>query len=168
MTVRPPDPGDAPGLAAVHIETWQHAYREIFPEEFLSGLDRDSRERWFESRIQRAAGDLLVADAGNGPLGFCFYGDAPDPGWGEVYAIYVHPTHWGEGHGSALLSAAEDALSRLGFERSLLWVLEQNQGARAFYEKRGWILGSPIRLEEIGGVQVTEVRYERALREESR
>ncbi len=109
-----------------------------------------------------------MADTGKGPVGFCFYGDAAEPGWGEVYAIYVHPSHWGEGHGSALLSAAEDALSTLGFERALLWVLRQNRQARFFYENRGWVLGAPIKLEEIGGIQVTEVRYERALREGSR
>lgn len=168
MIVRPPTPGDAPGLAAVHIETWQHAYQGIFPEQFLRGLDREGRERWFESRIERAAGDLLVADAGRGPVGFCLYGDANDSGWGELYAIYVHPKHWGEGHGSALLSGAEAALARLGFERALLWVLELNDQARTFYEKRGWALGAPIKIEEIGGTQVTEVRYERDLGEAAR
>ena len=78
-----------------------------------------------------------------------------------MYAIYVHPSQWGEGHGTELLSAAERALSGMGFERALLWVLEQNHQAREFYERRGWVLGRPIKLEEIGGTQVTEVRYQR-------
>ncbi len=165
MRVRTPRPEDASGLAAVHIETWQHAYEGIFPEEFLLGLDLEGRRRWFEARIEKNGGDLLVAEAGAGPVGFCLFGDSGDQGWGEVYAIYVHPQHWGGGHGSALLSGAERALSHLGFEHALLWVLEQNHQAREFYEKRGWVLGRPIRIEEIGETQVTEVRYERVLTE---
>ena len=163
MTVRPPTPGDASRLAAVHIETWQQAYDGIFSKEFLQGLDLEGRGRWFASRIERGGDGLLVADAAAGPIGFCLFGEATDPGWGEVYAIYVHPSQWGEGHGTALLSAAEAALSGRGFERALLWVLEQNHQARDFYERRGWLLGRPIKLEEIGGTQVTEVRYERVL-----
>lgn len=167
MTVRAPRPRDAPGLAAVHIETWQHAYDGIFPEDFLQNLDREGRRSWFESRIERNGGDLLVSDDGDGPVGFCLFGHSGDQGWGEVYAIYVHPDHWGEGHGAALLSAAEEALSQSGFQRALLWVLEQNRQARGFYEKRGWVLGRPIRIEEIGDTQVTEVRYERSLERSS-
>ncbi len=168
MTVRNARRGDAAGLAAVHIETWQHAYRHIFPKEFLLGLDWEARRRWFETRIEADGGDLLVADGGAGPVGFCFFGHAGESGWGELYAIYVHPEQWGQGHGSDLLKAAEVALGESGFERALLWVLEQNGQARAFYESRGWRLGRPIRIEEIGSTQVTEVRYERDLRASAR
>lgn len=163
MSVRLPSAGDAPELARVHVESWQHAYRDIFSADFLGGLDVERRRLWFESRIA-GGGGLLVADVDERPVGFCVFGDSAEPGWGEVYAIYVHPDHWGEGHGAALLSAAEDALSSQGLDRALLWVLERNHQARSFYERRGWVLGSPIKLEEIGGTQVTEVRYQTSLR----
>ena len=41
--------------------------------------------------------------------------------------------------------------------------LEGNTAARAFYERQGWVKGKPIRLETIGGTEITEVRYERGL-----
>jgi hypothetical protein len=50
-----------------------------------------------------------------------------------------------------------------GYWRGLLWVLQGNNRARAFYERQGWALGKPIRIEAIGGTDVTEVRYEKAL-----
>lgn len=155
---------DARDLAVVHITSWQHAYEDDFPKEFLESLDFDRRQSWFESRIDQGGG-LLVAEIGGSPVGFCFFGKSSDQGWGEVFAIYVAPDRWGEGHGSRLLATAESELVERGFDRALLWVLDTNQGARAFYEIRGWVLGKPIRLEEIGGRQVTEVRYERSLRE---
>ncbi len=73
------------------------------------------------------------------------------------------PDHWGQGMGRALLNAGEARLAADGFERALLWVLEGNEAARAFYERQGWVKGKPIRLETIGGTEITEVRYEKAL-----
>jgi ribosomal protein S18 acetylase RimI-like enzyme len=162
MTVRPPRPGEARALAEIHIETWQHAYSHVFTEEFLTSLDIDRRERWFDVQISKGEG-LLVVDAGSAPVGFCFFGDSKDERWGEVFAIYVHPDHWGRGHGHRLLSAAERGLAERSYRRALLWVLKENQQARDFYQRQGWTLGRPIRIEEIGGTQVTEVRYERLL-----
>ena len=162
MTVRCPHPGEARALAEIHIETWQKTYIDVFPEPFLEGLNLDRREKWFEAQIDRGKG-LIVADAGTEPAGFCFFGDSSDEGWGEVFAIYVRPDHWGRGHGFRLLSSAERHLAEESHRRALLWVLEQNQRARDFYERQGWVLGKPIRIEEIGGTQVTEVRYERFL-----
>lgn len=162
MTVRPPRPGEARALAEIHIETWRQAYSHVFPQEFLVGLDLDRREQWFDVQIRKGEG-LMVAEAGSEPAGFCFFGDSSDEGWGEVFAIYVHPDHWGGGHGHRLLADAERRLVGRSHRRALLWVLEKNQQARAFYERQGWVLGKPLRIEEIGGTQVTEVRYERLL-----
>jgi CTP:molybdopterin cytidylyltransferase MocA len=59
-----------------------------------------------------------------------------------------------------LLDAGAATLRDEGFDRGLLWVLEANTRARRFYERQGWRVGKPIRVEDIGGNQVTEVRYE--------
>ena len=163
MGVRRALPGDAGALGRIHVETWQIAYEGFFPESFLAGLDVPARVKWFERSIRQQQ-LVLVADSGNGPVGFCFAGDSAETGWGEVYAIYVHPDHWGKGHGRDLLVEAEELLTASGFDRALLWVLEPNRAARDFYENQGWVLGRPRRIEEIGGTQVNEVRYEKDLR----
>ncbi|HXV73003.1 MAG TPA: GNAT family N-acetyltransferase [Acidimicrobiia bacterium] len=148
---------DADALADVHVTTWQTAYRGIFPDEFLDGLDREARRRWWRARVEE---DTPVAVVGRPAIGFCLVGDADEEGLGEVFAIYVHPDHWRRGHGHRLLRAGSDVLRDMGHERALLWVLRDNDRARRFYESQGWELGKPIRVEEIGGAQVTEVRYE--------
>ncbi|MGB8360577.1 MAG: GNAT family N-acetyltransferase [Acidimicrobiia bacterium] len=155
-------PGDAPVLADVHVTTWQHAYRGIFPDEFLDTLDRGLRETWWRRALEGGA-RVHVAEA-QGVAGFCFPGPADDEGWGEIYSIYVHPEHWDAGHGWALLEAGMATLREEGFERALLWVLEGNERGRRFYQRQGWVLGRPMRLEDIGGTQVTELRYEVDLR----
>ena len=163
MTVRRAQPGDAAAIAEVHIETWRAAYHEIFPAEFLEGLDVDRRRVFVEDRL--ASGASLFVSVNDQITGFCFVGPARgEEEWGELYSIYVHPEHWGTGDGFDLIQAAETELASLGFHRALLWVLRDNPRARAFYERCGWTLAKPIRVEEIGGVQVTECRYEKDLR----
>lgn len=152
---------DATDLADVHVASWQRAYAGIFPESYLSDLDRRARAGWWRRHIDGGA-DVLVSGS-DLAVGFCSFGSSDDESWGEIFAIYVHPEHWDEGHGHALLVAGEAALVERGHERALLWVLEGNDRGRRFYERQGWALGKPIRVEAIGGVQVTELRYEKSL-----
>lgn len=154
--------GDAEALAEVHVRSWQAAYTGIFPEEFLDSLDRERRARWWRRFIGDGA-TVHVSEVDD-VVGFCTAGDSDDDGWGEVFAIYVLPEHWGAGHGRELLMAGESGLAAAGHERALLWVLEANGRGRRFYERQGWTAGRPIRVEEIGGIQVTELRYEKRLR----
>jgi ribosomal protein S18 acetylase RimI-like enzyme len=154
-------PEDATALADVHVTTWQYAYEGIFADRFLNGLDRERRGNWWKTFIEEGARVHVVDD--HGIVGFCHAGASDAEGWGEIFAIYVHPDHWGRGHGDELLRAGEATLRDAGFGRSLLWVLEDNSRARGFYEGQGWSLGKAIRIEDIGGVQVTELRYEKDL-----
>lgn len=157
--IRLAGPDDAGPLAGVQVETWRHAYRGILADDYLDAMDPSGRDRWWRRRIEQGA-TVLVAEAGDGLAGFCWVGPSGDEGWGEVYAIYVHPERWGKGHGRRLIRAGESSLRRSGFSRALLWVLEENRRARDFYERQGWRMGKPFRIEEIGGTQVAEVRYE--------
>lgn len=154
--------GDARRLAEVHIRSWQSAYRGMFPDAFLQNLDLERRARFFAERID--SGDrVIVAESGGEIVAFCWPAPAAEDGWGEILSIYAHPHHWGQGHGRDVLAAGEAHLREEGFNRALLWVLDANSRARRFYELQGWSLGSGFRVEEIGGVQVTEVRYEKEL-----
>lgn len=150
-------PDDADALAEVHVETWRKAYEGIFSSEFLTGLDSDARARFWRRKLRSGA---LVNVIGSPVIGFCLAGDSDEEGWGEIFAIYVHPDHWGEGFGHRLLRAGERQLRDAGHGRALLWVLRDNGRARRFYERQGWRVGGKIRVEEIGGIQVNEVRYE--------
>ncbi len=155
--------GDARAIARVHVIAWQHAYQGILDRDFLGGLDLETRTAWWQSLLERDDGSAFVAEVDEAVVGFSLIGGADDQGWGEVAAIYVDPAHWGAGLGWALLASAEQRLADLGHHRASLWVLEANTRARHFYERQGWSLGRPIRLETIGGTEVTEVRYEKSL-----
>ena len=57
---------------------------------------------------------------------------------GELYALFVHPDHWGVGAGRALADAACADLRAAGCTTVNLWVLEANTRARRFYAKYGF------------------------------
>jgi ribosomal protein S18 acetylase RimI-like enzyme len=83
---------------------------------------------------------------------------------GEVYAIYVHPDHWGQGLGGALWVQAVEALRTAGYRTLTLWVLEANGRARGFYEHMGCTLDPGARkVIDRQGTQLPVVRYRLAL-----
>lgn len=153
---------DSARLAEVHVRSWQSIYRGTFPDDFLDNLDLERRAEFFADRIGSGA-PVFVAESEGDVVGFCWPAPGDEEGWGEILSIYAHPDHWGEGHGRALLEAGERHLRGEGFNRVFLWVLDTNTRARTFYERQGWSIGNGTKIEEIGGVQINEVRYEKEL-----
>ena len=151
-------PADVDDLARNHVASWQEAYKGLIPEGFLDQLDVESRRGFFAEMIDRDA-MIFVAETNESVVGHCWVGPARSEEGGELYAIYVHPEYWGKGFGQELIIGVESALIADGFDQVLLWVLDTNMRARRFYERQGWRLGKTLKLEEIGGVQVTEVCY---------
>ena len=161
ISIRLAEVGDAPIVADLHVRSWQEAYRQILPAEFLDSLDVAQRTDFWRRSLDDGV-QVLVAEEDQ-VIGFCHAGESRDEGWGEIYSIYVDPDHWGRGVGSHLMAAGVTRLLGLGFDEALLWVLEDNQSARRFYESKGWVLSKRFQVLEIGGTPVTEVRYETSL-----
>lgn len=154
---------DAANLAQVHVASWQEAYRGLIDQSFLDSLDLTGRTETWDRILRQGRVRVLVAEADDRIVGFCTVGRSAHEGWGEIYSIYLSPGHWGRGLGRDLLASGEQALSESGEERALLWVLDTNLRAREFYQRQGWVLGKPIRIEKFGDHDVTEVRYEKSL-----
>jgi ribosomal protein S18 acetylase RimI-like enzyme len=140
--VRPAEPADAAGIAAVVVATWQVAYRGLLPDEVLAGLSVTERAHFWSGvltePVPRSA--VLVTEVGAaGVVGFAAVGPSTDPAAtaddGQLYAMYLLPEYWGRGLGHYLHSAALRRLGELDFRRAHLWVLETNERAIAFYEK---------------------------------
>ena len=156
--IRPGTAADAEATARVQVETWQAAYAHILPRDRLMALSVE--ERAGMHRLHPP----LVAEVEGEVVGFVAVGRTHDQGGdGELYAIYVHPEHWGAGVGRALLEAGEQRLRELGHCVAHLWVLEDNPRARRFYELAGWVNDGATRPVTVFGVDVPEVRYSKKL-----
>jgi ribosomal protein S18 acetylase RimI-like enzyme len=163
LTVRDAAPADAAAIADVHIRTWQVAYAHAFPAEYLAelGSRRAQRERFWRNAIESPAqrAHILVAEDAECVVGFASVGRASDEDAGELYAIYVLPEAWGRGPGPALLAEALERLRSSGFREAILWVLDDNPRARAFYERSGLLLDGATREGTHLETVILEVRY---------
>lgn len=94
------------------------------------------------SSIAAGRSRLHVALLGDKVIGYAGVGPERDPqappNTGELYALFVHPDHWGTGAGRALTDAACADLRESGCDSVQLWVLEANNRARRFYLRYGF------------------------------
>jgi ribosomal protein S18 acetylase RimI-like enzyme len=167
LTLRPAQSRDARGVAAVHVGSWQAAYRGLVPEKFLDALDVDERANSYRFGTRGPDETVVwIVAQGENVVGFIAVGRCRDDdhvGAGEVWALYVAPTRWRSGIGSRLLSKGEELLAQRGFAEATLWVLERNAPARRFYESAGWHYDDKVQTIQVSGLDVTEVRYLKSL-----
>jgi GNAT superfamily N-acetyltransferase len=168
---------DARAIAAVHIASWRAAYRGLVPDRILDELTIEGRRRdwrgWLAEGGKRQ--DTLVAERDGGIEAFCTLempsreANEPD-GVAGIPALYAHPDAFGRGAGPALMDAAIEAMRGRGYREAILWMLEGNQRAEAFYERRGWKRDGGRRPADYPGMTFAseaerppEVRFRRAL-----
>ena len=78
---------------------------------------------------------------------------------GEIERLYTHPRGQGRGAGRELLSRAVDALRAAGCTEAWLHTEARNEGARRFYERRGWVESGAPRVRDWHGARLVEPRY---------
>ena len=144
ISVRDAAPGDAAAIACVHVRSWQSAYRGMIADEILDGLSIARRTSDWRERLQGpASGDAvaftLVAELGGELRGFCGVRRLDEDADATIAALYLEPAYRRAGIGSALLGAALQRLRDAGRDDVVLWVLEANHPARAFYARFGFV-----------------------------
>jgi GNAT superfamily N-acetyltransferase len=157
---------DAETVAAIHVRTWQIAYEGTIPAQHLASLSIQERANLWRRVISERHSTVLLAVASHGETGFISFGPSRDKDGNEkaeIYAIYVLPKFWHQGIGGELLEGAERRIKDNQFIAVTLWVLEKNALARQFYEVRGYGLDAARKDETIGGVLLTELRYEKRM-----
>jgi GNAT superfamily N-acetyltransferase len=109
------------------------------PEEIVAGEERTLRA-FFESPPAGSA--LLIADAGQGGLGFAYLERHQDyftqAEHGHVGMLVVTEEAEGQGVGGTLMRAAEGWAREHGFAKLTLTVFQGNHAARAVYEHLGY------------------------------
>lgn len=173
MRVRDATPADAEAISRVSTASCRAAYEGVVDDPAIveategEAFTEDVRE-WLVA-IQDDHGVVyLVAERGGRVVGFAQFVVDPDRvpdhvGDREAYlqSLYVHPDHWGEGVGTALLEAGRSRLpDRTAAIR--LDVLADNDRGRGFYEDRGFSKAGE------GTYEVGDVVYETTIYEGER
>jgi len=125
--------GDIDTLLAIQRSACVVAFAHIFPPELYPFPDDDVREVWREALADPSV-ETFVAEVDGEPVGSVSVGD------GFLRTLYVIPSRWNTGVGTALHDHALERLRVHGNSTAKLWTLEENSSARRYYEKRGWTL----------------------------
>lgn len=164
--IRRADQDEAPAIRAVARASWHAAYDDFLGPDTveaviddwytLEGLRRSIVATDAHVFVAAPTTDSSARDGAPNTAGFIHVGPWPsaDPGpdvdggrsaddesssaVAKLTRLYVHPAHWGQGLGTALLERGEEALREDGYDRLRLEVFAENGDGRRFYEGRGF------------------------------
>jgi ribosomal protein S18 acetylase RimI-like enzyme len=165
-SVRGARAGDADAIARAHAESWRLTYAGLVSSRYLAGLDERALSRHWTERLRSDDRDesVLVGLDGGEVVGFSVARPcAEDPDLvgfaGEVQMLYVRPGAQRRGVGAALVGAAREELAESRLYWLVVWVVEANHAARAFYRRVGLGPDGARRDQRLAGEPVTVVRY---------
>jgi RimJ/RimL family protein N-acetyltransferase len=166
--VRPAHVRDAKAIAAIHASASQAAFKALFPGEQAPSVSIDKDQAYWRDAIEFNEPQVYVAVDEGQPVGFVGFDRSRDKGTpnttGEIWAIYVAPSHWGQGVGLALWDAAREGLVEEGCTKVTLWVPLGNERALRFHDLAGFKREmTTIKTVPMGTVKVEEIRMKRDL-----
>ena len=146
-------------ISNIYEESWKFAYKNIIPQDYLDSIPKG---RWANNIKRTGTNNNLVMLENGKLIGTSCFGKSrweEYSEFGEIVSIYFLPEYIGRGFGKLLIEKAVSELNRLGYEKILLWVLEENHRARSFYERCGFIPTDEFRDDSIGGKILREKMY---------
>jgi ribosomal protein S18 acetylase RimI-like enzyme len=150
---------DAPALSEMFRLTWGQTYLGIIPHLHLESIIRRRTSEWWISTIKSGNG-VLVLQVADDLAGYATVGPARVRGEheGEIYELYVTPTHQGLGFGERMFEACRHHLDTRQMCGLLVWALADNEIATDFYWRRG---GRPIgqAYERFGGRKLRKIAF---------
>jgi GNAT superfamily N-acetyltransferase len=114
-------------------------FQHVFPPDLYEYPADTIRADWM-SALTNPDGETYIAFDQDEAVGVISLSD------GVLQTLYVMPQCWGQGVGTTLHDFALDRLRETNVQEARLWTLTENHRARAFYEKRGWILTGRTRV----------------------
>jgi len=159
VSIRRARAADAAALVDIYRDSWRLAYRGIIPHLHLEMMIQRRGIEWWRSAARSGEG-LLVLDVAGTLAGYATHGTARTKGpyRGEIYELYLAPTHQGLGLGEHLFEACRHRLDQRRLPGLIVWALVDNSAATSFYWRRG---GRPVAstVDRIGGTHLEKVAF---------
>ena len=140
ITITLATPADAHDMAEIHIRSWEAAYKDIIPADYIKAKNATRHELWQriltpdneKQHIIRANGKtagMLSVDLPHDEIGDEYY---------ELHGIYLFPEYFRQGIGTKAVNFAFDQARKLGKRQMILWCFAENTNSIKFYEKFGF------------------------------
>ena len=141
ITIRLARPADAPDMAEIHARSWEVAYKDIIPDDYIKTKNA-TRPALFKRIItdENTTQYVIQVDGKSvGIMGIDFPqdNDVSDDFY-ELRGIYLHPDYYRKGIGTQAVDFAFDKARSLGKKYMNVWVFAENYNSIKFYEKCGF------------------------------
>ena len=151
---------DTDAIVAVTAAGWREGYKAFVPPQRLADLPVDRWRHEVSVGLRRPFDDAftLVAEEHGQVVGYSYVmapardGDL-GPHTAEIVGMYVAPSRWRQGVGTMLVNDTFKRLRELGYTDAVLWVFEENRGARTFYKRQGFKPDGSDRFHPVGETQ---------------
>ena len=135
VSVRSATSADVPAIQHVALAAWRATYDDLFEDDAIAAMVEEGyADDVLAEMIALDEVGLFVATRDDEVVGYASCGLMDPVGIGDL-DIYVHPDHWGEGIGEALLDRGTAHLADLGTTTIRDEVLVANDVGNAFYEQ---------------------------------
>ena len=167
--IRPATLRDAKAIAEIHAGAGAGPGGDAAAKALATGAPSIDRQQVFwREAIEFGEPQLQVACAADTVIGFVGFDRCRDKGtpptMGEIWSIYVEPSHWDQGVGLALWDAAREGLLEEGCSEVSIWVALGNERALRFHELAGFKRElSSARTVPAFGARVEEIRLRRKI-----
>ena len=156
-------PGDEAVLAYIQTESWKAAFQHILAKDVLdrcTNLDRATQ--MYRRLLEEKKGNGYILEI-NGE-GHCIAWwdatrEADMEGFAELICIHSLQNNWGKGYGSKMMDKVLEDIAAAGYTKTMLWVFEENERAKMFYEAKGFVKNEKSKMS----MNVVEVMYEKVL-----
>jgi len=165
VTIRLAVPADAPRMAEIHARSWEAAYKDIIPMEYIKQKNATRPALWqrvITGENDRhyvilsdgiTAGIMTVAPPKDDDVGDNFY---------ELHGLYLHPDYYRQGIGTQAMEFAFTKARSLGKTAMTVWVFVENVNSIEFYEKCGFSADGKTNIHDYGKV-VESIRMRRGI-----
>jgi len=164
ITIRLATPGDASDMAEVGMRSWEIAYKDILPEEYIreknatrpeqfkQNITHENKNQYVIRLNDKTIGIMKIAPPTDDDLDDTFY---------EVHYLYLHPDYFRKGIGTQAMQFAFDKTRSLGKKHISIWVFTENISTIKFYEKCGFARDGKTALQDRGrAVEIIRMRSE--------
>ena len=115
--------------AEVHSVSWRESHKSFCSEVFVAQHTSERQERYLRGEMTEGKRIWLLEDEGGAVGLVSVHGSL-------IENLYVAPEKQNQGYGTMLLHFAIDQCE----ETPMLWILDNNHGARRLYERNGFAL----------------------------
>ena len=162
IAIRLAVPADAPDMAEVLIHSWETAYKDIVPAEYIKEKNA-TRQAQFQKNITDENTTHYVIQRDGKTIGIMtLVPEENDDTAYDLQAIYLHPDCFRQGIGSVAVNFAFEKARNLGKTIMNVWVLAENTNSIKFYEKCGFAADGKTRIWNYGK-PLTGIRMRREL-----